>query len=53
MNFMNYDFLLTACKHHQELAKHVADLHLVDRSSLRSRFQGRSLSPPVGRPDAA
>ena len=31
MSSMNYDLLLTACQHHHDLAKHAADLHLVDR----------------------
>ena len=41
MSFMNYDFLLDACQHHHELAKHAADLPPVGRSHRRHRFGGR------------
>jgi hypothetical protein len=40
MSFMNYDFVLTACQHHQELAKHAADLQLEGRSSRPHRSKG-------------
>ena len=53
MSFTNYDLLLTANQHRQELAKHATDFRLVRRAPRRRRSEGRPLSPPRGRPEAA
>ncbi len=35
MNFMNYDFVLLACEHRHQRAKHAAELRLEPRSQRR------------------
>ena len=53
MSFTNYDLLLTARQHRQELAKHAADFRLVRPSRRPRRAEGFAFGPPRGRPDAA